>query len=174
MGVIGIFLAFYHAWLEHLFTTNFFIIKYARFASFFGVPYSLFGVVWFPLVFAIGLWSTQLGRIGLKKELLILLTIGNLFTLYFLYLDIFIVNAFNTIYIGLYVTNYTLTGLVVFQNRSNDAIRGFVYGTVLGAVVGLIFGIYGVAMLGIVGGVLGSIRNLAVPMKPPAGPAPTG
>lgn len=173
-GVIGIILAFYHAWLEQAFTTNFSLVYYAPFASFFGLPYWVCGVVWYPVVFAVGLWSTRLGRIGLDKKLLILLTVGNLFTMYFWYLDIFLVQAFNTVYIGLYATNYVLTGLVVFQNRSNNAIHEFVYGTIVGAAVGLIFGLFGVVVLGIVGGILASVRHLAIPRKESiANPRPT-
>jgi hypothetical protein len=174
-GVIGIVLAFYHAYLEGAFTTNIFLVKYSSLAAFYGVPYWLFGVVWFPLVFAVGLWSTRLGRMNLNKRLLILLTVGNLFTVYLWYLDVYVVVSFNALYIGLYAMNYALTGLVLFQNRSNDAIRGFVYGTVVGAAVGLIFGVFGVAACGVAGGILGAFRNLATPRGgSAAGPWPTG
>jgi len=164
-SVIGIILAFYHAYLENAFTTNIFRVKYAPLASFYAVPYWLFGVVWFPFMLAVGLWSTRLGRIDLNKKLLILLTVGNLFTAYLWYLDVLVVVAFNTVTIGLYATNYALTGLVVFDYRSNDAIRGFAYGTVVGAVVGLVFGLFGVAACGIAGGIIGAVRNLVTPRE---------
>ena len=162
-SAIGIILAFYHAYLESAFTTNIFEVKYSSLASFYGVPYWLFGVVWFPLVFAIGLRSTRLGRANLSKTLLVLLTVGNLFTVYLWYLDVYVVVAFDAVNIGLYAMNYALTGLVVYQNRSDDVIRGFVYGTVVGGAVGLIFGVFGVAACGVAGGILGSLRNLATP-----------
>ena len=54
-SVIGIILAFYHAYLENAFTTNIFVVKYLFLAAFYGVPYWLFGVVWLPLVFVVGL-----------------------------------------------------------------------------------------------------------------------
>jgi hypothetical protein len=43
-------------------------------------PYWVFGVVWFPLVFAVALWMTRFAKVGLKKEMLVLLTVGNIFT----------------------------------------------------------------------------------------------
>jgi len=173
-SVIGIILAFYHAYTESAFSTNIFLVKYSSLASLYGVPYWLFGVVWFPLIFAVGLWSTRLGRTNLNKKLLILLTVGNIFTVYLWYLDVYVVVAFSAVNIGLYAVNYVLTGLVVFQNRSNDAVRGFVYGTVVGAAVGLIFGVYGVAACGVAGGILGAARNLVTPRGgSAAGPWPT-
>ncbi len=163
LSALGLVLAFYHAYLESAFTTNIFAVKYSSLASFYGVPYWLFGVVWFPLVLALGLWSTRLGRVSLNKKLLVLLTVGNLFTVYLWYLDVYVVVAFNAVNIGLYAMNYALTGLVVFQNRSDDVMRGFVYGTVVGGAVGLIFGVFGVAACGVAGGILGAARNLATP-----------
>lgn len=158
-------LAFYHAWLEHAFTTNILAVNYAPYASFYGVPYWLFGVVWFPLMFVVGVWSTKLGRGGLRKGLLVLLTVGNLVTVYFWYLDLIIIKAFTLVYVSLYAANYVLTALVVIQNRSSDVMQGYVYGTVTGAVVGLLFGPYGVAVCGIGGGVFGAVRNFVMPKE---------
>jgi len=165
ISVVGIVLAFYHAWLEQAFTTNTFAVQYAPYASFYGVPYWLFGVVWFPLVFAVGAWSTRLGRTELRGELLILLTVGNLMTAYFWYLDIIIIKAFTLVYVALYATNYALTALVVIQHRSSDVTQGYIYGTVTGAIVGLLFGPYGVAVCGIGGGIFGAVRNFVVPKE---------
>jgi uncharacterized membrane protein len=167
LSFIGIIEAIYHASLENAFTTNIFIVHYSGFASFFGVPYWLFGVVWFPLIFLVGLWKTRLGRRSLRMELLILLTIGNVFTAYLWYLDIIVVRAYTPLYIALYATNYALTGLVVMQNWSSDIMHGYVYGTATGAVIGLLFGPYGVAAVGIVGGVFGAVRNFVMPKEAP-------
>lgn len=163
LSVVGIGEAIYHAWSEEAFVTNIFNVHYSTYASFFGVPYWIFGVVWFPLIFLVGLWTTRMGRAGLGKELLILLTIGNVFTGYLWYLDIMVVKSYTLVYLALYATNYALTGLVVIQNRSNDIMHGYVYGTGTGAVVGLLFGPYGVAACGIAGGIFGAIRNYAMP-----------
>jgi len=167
LAILGIALAFYHASLENAFTTNIFVVKYAPYASFYGVPYWAFGVVWYPLILIVGAWSTGLGRTSLRKELLILLSVGNITTTYFWYLDIIVVKAFTPVYASLYLTNYALTALVVAQHRSDDVMQGYVYGTVTGAIVGLLFGPYGVAVCGVGGGIFGAIRNLVMPRRIP-------
>jgi uncharacterized membrane protein len=165
LSLCGVGEALYHASLEKAFVTNIFAVHYSSLAAFFGVPYWLFGVVWFPLIFLVGLWTTKLGRTSLNKELLMLLTIGNLFTGYLWYLDVIVVKSYSPLNVALYVTNYALTGLVVIENWSSDIMRGYVYGTGTGAVVGLLFGPYGVAACGICGGIFGAVRNYAFPKK---------
>ena len=163
LSFLGILLAFYHAWLEKAFSTDLFTVHYAPYASFYGIPYWLLGVTWFPLVFVVGLWSTRLGSDDLKEWLLALLTVGNVMTAYFWYLDIDVVKALSIVYVALYSTNYALTALVVLRHRSSDLMQGYVYGTATGAVVGLLFGPYGVAACGIGGGIFGSVRNFFMP-----------
>ena len=163
VSVLGVILAIYHAWSEKAFVTNPFLVHYTRYASFFGIPYSYFGLVWFPLVLIVALWSTNFGRVELKMQLLVLLSVGNLFTGYLIYLDILVVKAFTLVYVALYFTNYALTGLVVAQHWRNDVMDGFVYGTVTGAIIGILFGPYGVAAVGIAGGIFGAVRNYMVP-----------
>ncbi len=162
LGVVG---AFYHAWLEQAFTTNYSIVSYSSLASFYGVPYWVFGVVWFPLVLVVSLWRTKMGTVGLRSELLILLTVGNVFTGYLWYLDIVVIQSFTIVYVALYAANYALTALVVYENRASDMMHGYVYGTATGAVLGLLFGPYGVAACGIGGGVFGALRNYAMPLR---------
>ncbi len=166
VSVWGVLLAIYHAWSEKAFSTNPFLVHYAPHASFYGIPYSYFGLVWFPLVLIVSLWSTNLCRVNLKMQLLVLLSVGNIFTAYLIYLDILVVKAFTLTYLALYCTNYALTGLVIAQHWRNDVMDGFVYGTVTGAVIGLLFGPYGVAAVGIAGGIFGALRNYMVPKKP--------
>lgn len=162
LGIVG---AIYHAWNEGAFTTNYARVAFSPYASFFGVPYWAFGIVWFPLVFAVALWATRLGKVGLGKEMLVLLTVGNIFTGYLWYLDIVVIDAFTAVYAALYATNYVLTALVVVDNWSSDVMHGYAYGTITGAVVGLLFGPYGVAACGIGGGIFGALRNYAMPVK---------
>jgi len=157
LSAAGVFEAFYHAWLENAFTTNWFAVTFAPYASFYGVPYWIFGVVWFPLVFVLVLWSTHFGQSNLSPSLLVLLTVGNIFTGYLWYVDLIVINAVVATYIGLYVTNYALTGLVVAQNWKTRAMREFTAGTMIGAIIGVFFGAFGVAFLGIAGGIFGAI-----------------
>jgi len=167
LSAVGVIEALYHAWLEKAFTTNTFAVHYAPYASFFGVPYWIFGVVWYPLMVVVSLWCTKLGRATLGRWLLALLTIGNLFTVYLWYLDLDVVRAYTALYVALYVTNYILTGIVVYQNWSSDEMRGFTYGTVAGVVVGTVlgavFGPFAVAACGVGGGILGAFRNFFLP-----------
>lgn len=157
LAAVGVGEAFDHAWQENAFVTNWSSVSFSPLASFSGVPYWAFGVVWFPLVLVVGLWTTRLGRTGLRGELLVLLTVGNIFTGYLWFLDLIVVHAFTPAYVGLYVTNYALTGLVVAQNWANSAMRDFSAGTVIGLVVGVFFGPFGSVVLGITGGIFGAI-----------------
>ena len=167
VSFVGIVEAFYHAWLEGAFTTNYAKVTFSGYSAFYGVPYWVFGVVWFPLVFVVGLWATKTGRLGLSWKLLALLTVGNVFTVYLWYLDLLIVRAFTALYVALYVTNYLLTALVAIENRSSEVMRGFAYGTLAGGVVGVVFGPYGVAVCGVGGGIFGALRAFVLPLRQP-------
>lgn len=157
LSAAGILEAFYHAWLEDAFATNWLSVSFAPYASFFGIPYWVFGVVWFPLVLVVGVWHTGFGRRDLGWQLLILLTVGNIFTGYLWFVDLVVIHAFTAAYVGLYLTNYALTGLVVAQNWSSRVMRDFTAGTILGMVIGVFFGGFGVALLGITGGIFGAL-----------------
>ncbi len=163
VSALGIVEAVYHAYLENAFSTNISEVHYSQFASLYGIPYWVFGVVWFPVIFVVGLWATRVARSRLNTSLLALLTVGNVFTGYLWYLDIEVVKAYHPLYLALYCTNYALTGLVVAENWASDVMHGYVYGTATGAVVGLLFGPYGVAACGIAGGMFGAVRNYFVP-----------
>lgn len=165
-GVVG---AFYHAWAEGAFSTNYGVVSFAPYASFYGVPYWAFGVVWFPTVFVVSLWATKVGRAPLPMEVLVLLTVGNVFTGYLWFLDLVLIKAYTLVYVALYGTNYVLTAFVVADNWSSDVMHGYLYGTVTGAAVGLLFGPYGVAAVGIGGGIFGAIRNYVMPVRAAAG-----
>ena len=163
IALIGILEAIYHAWLEGAFTTNYAMVSFSPYASLLGVPYWVFGLVWFPLVFLVAIWATKMGKLRLDKEMLFLLTVGNVFTGYLWYLDLIVIKAFTVLYAALYLTNYILTALVVVDGWSSDVMRGYAYGTLTGAIVGLLFGPYGVAVCGIGGGIFGALRNYAIP-----------
>ena len=157
LSVVGVAEAFYHAWQENAFTTNWLTVKFSGYATLMGVPYWAFGIVWFPLILVVALWTTRMGTLSIGPTLLILLTVGNLFTGYLWYLDLLVVNAVTPTYVGLYLTNYALTGVVVAQNWSRGEMREITVGTVLGIVVGAFFGAFGAAVLGLAGGILGAV-----------------
>ena len=159
LSAVGVAEAFYHAWLENAFTTNYSLVTFTPYSSLDGIPYWVFGIVWYPLVLVVGLWATRLGRTNLRSWLLILLSVGNITTIYFWYLDSAIVHAYDALYVGLYVTNYALTGLVVAENWSSVAMKDFTVGTVIGLVVGVIFGPFGMAGIGVLGGFLGALSG---------------
>ena len=157
LSAVGVAEAFYHAWQENAFTTNWFTVNFSGYSALWGIPYWAFGIVWFPLVLIVGLRITRMGRSGLTEKLLILLTIGNLFTGYLWYLDLIVINALTPTYVGLYLTNYALTGVVVVQNWARREMREFAVGTVLGVVIGAFFGAFGSVVLGLAGGVFGAV-----------------
>jgi hypothetical protein len=157
LSVAGVGEAFYHAWEEKAFTTNWFSVNFSSYASLMGIPYWVFGIVWFPLVLILALYGTRLGRATLDPRWLVFLTVGNLFTGYLWYLDLIVINAVTPTYVGLYLTNYALTGVVVVQNWSRRDMREFSVGTMLGIVIGAFFGAFGAAALGICGGILGAV-----------------
>jgi uncharacterized membrane protein len=165
VATAGVVAAAYHAWAEGAFTTDYSKVTFSAWASFYGVPYWVFGAVWFPLVLIMALWASQMGRKRIGLEMLIALTIGNVFTAYLWYLDLEVVQAFTFVYVALYALNYCLTGLVVLEHRSSDVVHGYLYGTLTGGVVGALFGPYGVAACGIGGGIFGAIRNRVTPIS---------
>jgi len=159
LSAVGVAEAFYHAWLENAFTTNYSLVTYAPYSSLYGIPYWVLGVVWYPLVLVIGLWATRFGRAAPRTWLLVLLSVGNIVTIYFWYLDSSVVHAYNSLYLGLYATNYALTGLVVAENWSSVVMKDFTVGTIIGLVVGIIFGPFGMAAFGILGGCFGAVSG---------------
>jgi uncharacterized membrane protein len=128
VAIIGIGTAIYHAYDE--------IVSYSTnvsrscsinahiscqavfaFAKPFGVPLYVFGIVWFPLVFVVAL----LMRPHINRSyMILLLTIGNLFTVYLWYFDIFVVypatQAVCPVCLSMYFMNYILTILAAFSD----------------------------------------------------------
>ncbi len=156
LSAVGVVEAFIHAWNENAFTTNWAAVPFGPFASVVGIPYWVFGVVWFPIVLVAGAWSTRMGASGLGGRMLILLTVGNIFTGYLWFVDLVVVGSFTAAFVGLYLTNYALTALVVAQNWTHGEMREFATGTAIGMVVGAFFGTFGVALFGITGGIFGA------------------
>ncbi len=82
--------------------------------SLFGIPFYLTGLVWFPLLFAVGLWTSRLGKKTINEELLLpVLMIGNIFTGYLWYLELAVIHIVCPLCVSLYVVNYVLTIIVI-------------------------------------------------------------
>ena len=76
-----------------------------------GLPLYVLGLVWFPLLIALGLWFVRKGG-ALDGEVLVpLLMVGNIFTLYLWYLELGVIHALCPICVGMYVVNYALTAV---------------------------------------------------------------
>jgi uncharacterized membrane protein len=82
--------------------------------SLFGIPFYVMGLVWFPLLIAVGLLTTRMGREPLNGEILLpLLMIGNVFTAYLWYLELVVIGIICPLCVSLYVVNYALTVMVL-------------------------------------------------------------
>ena len=84
------------------------------YTSLFGIPFWEAGVVWFPLAFAIGLFTSKFGKQPVNSELLLpLLMVGNVFTIYLWYLELAVIHIICPFCVSLYAVNYILTGIVL-------------------------------------------------------------
>lgn len=82
--------------------------------SLFGIPFYLTGLVWFPLVFVIGLLTSNLGKTSVDGEILLpILMVGNIFTGYLWYLELAVIHIICPLCVGLYGVNYVLTAIVL-------------------------------------------------------------
>ncbi len=72
------------------------------------------GLVWFPFLFAVGLWTSRFGKKPVNSEILLpVLMIGNIFTSYLWYLELAIIHIICPLCVSLYVVNYVLTIIVI-------------------------------------------------------------
>ena len=82
--------------------------------SLFGIPFYVTGLVWFPLIAAVGLFTTKLGKEPLNAEIILpILMVGNVFTGYLWYLELVVIRIVCPLCVSLYVVNYALTTLVL-------------------------------------------------------------
>ncbi len=82
------------------------------YTSLFGIPFFVMGLVWFPLVLAVGLVITRGGKNPLEGEILLpLLMVGNVFTFYLWYLELDVIGIVCPLCVSLYMVNYALTGI---------------------------------------------------------------
>ena len=79
----------------------------------YGVDLYVYGLVWFPLMAALGArFGRKTGTLN-GEVLLPVLMVGNVFTLYLWYLEIAVIHAYCPVCISMYLLNYAMTGLAV-------------------------------------------------------------
>ncbi len=77
----------------------------------YGIPLYIYGLVWFPLMAALGLWYGR-RKGSLYGEVMVpLLMVGNIFTLYLWYLELGVIHAVCPVCMSMYILNYAMTGL---------------------------------------------------------------
>ena len=81
-----------------------------------GIPFYAMGLVWFPAVFAIGLFTSRLGKKAVNSQILLpVLMVGNVFTVYLWYLELAVIHIICPLCVSLYAVNYALTLIVLLQ-----------------------------------------------------------
>jgi uncharacterized membrane protein len=78
-----------------------------------GLPLYVLGLVWFPLMIALGLWFGRKSGALNGEVLLPLLMVGNIFTFYLWYVELGLIHALCPICVGMYLVNYALTALAL-------------------------------------------------------------
>lgn len=77
-----------------------------------GIPLYVYGLVWFPLLTALGMVFGRRG--GLNGEVLVpVLMVGNIFTLYLWYTELAVIHALCPVCVTMYVLNYALTAVAL-------------------------------------------------------------
>ena len=142
LSVMGIAVAFNHAYDEITFTFNSCTISAAwNCGSVFGsgwttfpprgvvpglqdgISFWVYGVVWFPLCLLVGLWAIRKHGSPIGSVLAPFLMVGNIFTLYPWYIEIRILGGvYCPVCVSMYVINYILT-LVALSSKSNEPIE---------------------------------------------------
>jgi uncharacterized membrane protein len=82
------------------------------YTKFLGISLWVYGVVWFPLLLAMGIWFAKRGGLD-GASMLPVLMVGNLFTLYLWYLELGVIHAVCPVCVSLYVLNYAMTAVAI-------------------------------------------------------------
>jgi uncharacterized membrane protein len=83
------------------------------YTKFLGISLWVYGVVWFPLILAAGLWFAK-KQGGLDGGVMLpILMVGDLFTLYLWYLELGVIRAVCPVCVSLYVLNYAMTAIAI-------------------------------------------------------------
>jgi len=133
LSVMGIAVAFFHAYDEITFTFNSCSLSpslncgsvFASGRTTFpppgvipglhdGISFWVYGVVWFPLCLLVGLWAIRKHGSPMGSVLVPFLMVGNIFTLYPWDIEIVILNGtYCVVCVSMYVINYVLTFLAL-------------------------------------------------------------
>jgi len=139
LSVMGIAVAFYHAYGEITFTLSACNLSQSLscgsvFASGYttfpppdvipglhdGISFWVYGVVWFPLCLLVGLWAIRKYGSPKASVLVPVLMIGNIFTLYPWNIEIRILGGvYCPVCVSLYFINYILT-FVALRSKSDE------------------------------------------------------
>ena len=92
--------------------TNVFNSGYTKFL---GVSLYVYGLVWFPLMLALGYWFIRKNGARWGEIMFPVLTVGDLFTLYLWYLEIDKIHAICPVCVSLYAINYVMTVLAIVE-----------------------------------------------------------
>lgn len=80
--------------------------------SIFGIPFYVTGLVWFPLLIVVFLYTTRSHGNPINGSVFVpLLMVGNAFTLYLWYVELGVIGIICPICVSMYVINYALTFL---------------------------------------------------------------
>ena len=82
---------------------------YTTFPPHGGLSMFVYGLIWFPLMLALGLWFTR-RKGGINGVVMVpILMVGNIFTLYLWYLELGVIHALCPVCISMYVLNYLMS-----------------------------------------------------------------
>jgi len=85
-------------------------------SSIFGIPFYVFGLIWFPLLLIAALYLTNWTRLRIRSDILLpILMIGNIFTVYLWYLELAVIGVICPLCVSLYIVNYALTGIAIYE-----------------------------------------------------------
>jgi uncharacterized membrane protein len=79
----------------------------------YGISMYVYGVIWFPLMVALGFWFGKKNGTINGEVLVPMLMVGNLFTLYLWYLELGVIHALCPFCISMYILNYVMTLLAM-------------------------------------------------------------
>jgi uncharacterized membrane protein len=84
-----------------------------------GIPFYVFGLVWFPVLLILWAYLTGWGRgpIQYASLVLIFVLIGDVFTIYLWYIELDVIGIICPICMSMYIANYALTGIAAAALR---------------------------------------------------------